>query len=71
MPEPLGIPEQFGRVGVLLLLALVFPALPLLISYAFQKFHIRPDTPDPVKNATSECGLEADGTAWAPFKAPP
>lgn len=69
MPDPLGIPDQFGRVGVLLLLALVFPALPLLISYAFQKFHIRPDNPDPVKNATYECGVEAEGTAWVQFNA--
>ena len=61
------IPEQFGRVGVLLVFALLFPALPLIASFVFYRFRIRPERPDPVKNATYECGVESEGTAWGQF----
>ncbi len=61
------IPEQFGRVGVLLVFALLFPALPLIASFVFYRFRIRPEHPDPVKNATYECGVESEGSAWGQF----
>ena len=63
------IPEQFGRVGVLLIFALLFPALPLVVSYLFYRFRIRPEHPDPIKHATYECGVESEGTAWGQFHA--
>ncbi|MEE8337235.1 MAG: NADH-quinone oxidoreductase subunit A [Dehalococcoidia bacterium] len=63
------IPEQFGRVGVLMLFALSFPALPLIVSQIFYRFKLRPENPDPIKNATYECGVEAEGTAWGQFNA--
>ncbi len=61
------IPEQFGRVAVLLLVALAFPALPLMVSQLFYRLRIRPEHPDPIKNATYECGVESEGTAWGQF----
>ncbi len=69
MPEAPGIPEQFGRVAVLLLFALAFPALPLLLSQLLHRLRIRPEHADPVKNATYECGVESEGTAWGQFNA--
>ena len=63
------IPEQFGRVGVLVLLGVVFPAIPLAASYAFYRLRRRPERPDPVKSATYECGVEAEGNAWGQFNA--
>ncbi len=63
------IPEQFGRVGVLMLFALSFPALPLIVSQLFYRLRIRPEHPDPVKNATYECGVESEGSAWGQFNA--
>lgn len=63
------IPEEFGRVGALLLLALAFPALPLAVSQLFYRFRFRPDRPDPVKLATYECGVESEGSAWGRFNA--
>jgi NADH-quinone oxidoreductase subunit A len=63
------IPEQFGRVGVLILFALAFPALPLLISQIFYRFRFRPENPDPIKNATYECGVESEGAVWGQFNA--
>ncbi len=63
------IPEQFGRVGVLLAFALLFPALPLAASYAFYKLGIRLENHDPIKDATYECGVESEGTSWGQFNA--
>ena len=63
------IPEQFGRVALLLTFAIAFPALPLAISFLFGLLKIRPSRPDPVKNATYECGVEAEGSSWGQFNA--
>ncbi|MEZ4501492.1 MAG: NADH-quinone oxidoreductase subunit A [Dehalococcoidia bacterium] len=63
------MPEQFGRVGLLVGLALAFPALPLVVSQVLYRFKFRPEHPDPVKNATYECGVESEGTAWGQFNA--
>ena len=63
------IPEQFGRVAILLVFALAFPALPLAASFLFYKLRYRPDNPTPVKQATYECGVESEGTSWGQFHA--
>lgn len=63
------IPEQFGRAVILLGIALSFPVLPLTVSYLFYRFRIRPDRPDPIKHATYECGVIAEGGSWGQFNA--
>ena len=63
------IPEQFGRVVVLLGAALAFPALPLTVSYLFYRLRFRPERPDPIKEATYECGVIAEGGSWGQFNA--
>ncbi len=63
------ITEEYGRIAFLLLFALAFPALPLIASQLFYRLRIRPEHPDPVKNATYECGVESEGTAWGQFNA--
>ncbi len=63
------IPEEYGRVAVLTLVAIVFPALPLVVSLLLYRFRFRPERPDPIKNATYECGVEAEGTSWGQFNA--
>jgi len=63
------IPEQFGRVVVLLGAALAFPALPLSVSYLFYRLRFRPERPDPIKEATYECGVIAEGGSWGQFNA--
>jgi NADH:ubiquinone oxidoreductase subunit 3 (subunit A) len=63
------IPEQFGRVAVLTGFALAFPLLPLAASFLFSLLRLRPAHPDPVKDATYECGVESEGTAWGRFHA--
>ena len=63
------IPEQFGRSIILLGIALSFPALPLTVSSLFYRYRIRPDRPDPIKHATYECGVIAEGGSWGQFNA--
>ena len=63
------IPEQFGRVAILLIFALAFPALPLTVSYLFGKLGYRVSNPTPIKQATYECGVESEGTSWGQFHA--
>ena len=59
--------NEFGRTGILLLFALLFPSLPLMVSFAFRLLRLRPDAPDPVKLDTYECGVETEGDTWVQF----
>ena len=63
------IPEVFGRVGILILLALSFPMLPIMVSYLLYRLKVRPEVPNPVKYATYECGVEAEGSSCGQFNA--
>ena len=38
-----------------------------MVSQLFYRLGIRPEHPDPIKNATYECGVESEGTAWGQF----
>ena len=59
--------NEFGRTGILLLFALLFPSLPLMVSFAFRLLRLRPEAPDPVKMDTYECGVETEGDSWVQF----
>ena len=59
--------DQFGRTGFLLLFALAFPLLPIMMSVMLGMLRIRPNRPDPIKEATYECGVETEGDAWGQF----
>ncbi len=59
--------SDWGHVGFLLLLALVFPLGGIASSWLFGILRIRPQAPDPIKEDTYECGVETEGTAWVQF----
>jgi NADH-quinone oxidoreductase subunit A len=59
--------NEFGYVTILLVFAVIFPALPLSISFLLNRLKIRPDEPDPVKSDTYECGVETEGDSWVQF----
>ena len=59
--------SDWGHVGFLLLLALVFPIGGIATSWALGLLKIRPQAPDPIKEDTFECGVETEGTAWVQF----
>lgn len=59
--------DQYGRTGILVLFAILFPAIPLVASFIFYLLKIRPKRPDPVKEDTYECGVETEGETWVQF----
>ncbi len=63
------IPDDFGRIAILLGFAVAFPMLPLGLSYLFYRLKLRPANEGPIKNATYECGVESEGTSWGQFNA--
>jgi NADH-quinone oxidoreductase subunit A len=54
---------NYAFIGVFLVAALSFPAVPLVLA----RF-LRPSRPSPIKQSTYECGLEAIGDIWVQFK---
>jgi len=51
-------------IGIFFLVAVVFPLIPILLAW-----WVAPKKPNPVKNASYECGIESTGTPWIQFKA--
>ena len=58
---------EWGHVGFLVLLALLFPAGGIATSWLLGRLGARPEAPDPIKEDTYECGVETEGTAWVQF----
>ena len=58
---------EWGQVGFLVVLALVFPAGGILSSWMLGQIGVRPDRPEKIKEDTYECGVEPEGTAWVQF----
>lgn len=56
--------KDFGAIGFLLCVAVVFPVMPLIISRLLQPRHATAQ-----KLSTYECGVEPVGRAWVQFKA--
>ena len=58
---------DYGYVGILLvvaiLFAVVFPLIPLILGY----MGIVPRKSNPVKDSTYECGMESIGESWIQF----
>ena len=61
MPEPTLL-TLYGYIGVMLAVAIVFAAIPLVIA----RF-VRPSRPNPVKLSTYECGMETIGPTWIQY----
>ena len=61
MPEPTLL-TLYGYVGVMLAVAVVFAAAPMVIA----RF-VRPSRPNPVKLSTYECGMETIGPTWIQY----
>lgn len=59
--------SDWGHVGFLVLLALLFPIGGIGASWMLGVLKIRPQAPDPVKESTYECGVETEGSAWVQF----
>jgi NADH-quinone oxidoreductase subunit A len=58
---------EWGQAGFLIALALIFPIGGIGSSWLLGRLGIRPENPDPIKEATYECGVETEGPTWVQF----
>jgi NADH-quinone oxidoreductase subunit A len=58
---------EWGQVGFLLLIAIIFPIGGILSSWLLGRIRLRPEYPDRVKESTYECGVETEGPTWVQF----
>ncbi|HLC30464.1 MAG TPA: NADH-quinone oxidoreductase subunit A [Dehalococcoidia bacterium] len=59
--------RDFGYVGLLLVVAIIFPVVTLVLSYLLHLARVRPQKPSPTKSAPYECGRDTIGPAWVQF----
>ena len=59
--------EAYGRAGILLIFAFLFPIAAIVGSFVFGLIKLRPAKPDPVKEDTYECGVTTEGPTWGQF----
>jgi NADH-quinone oxidoreductase subunit A len=58
---------NYGYIGLFLVVAIVFTVTTLLLPVTLRFLKIVPKKPNPVKNATYECGMETIGKTWVQF----
>ncbi|MCC6419906.1 MAG: NADH-quinone oxidoreductase subunit A [Gemmataceae bacterium] len=60
--------HEYGHIGILIAIAIVFPLGAVVTSWALQFAGIRPDVPsDPVKDDIYECGVRTEGPSLVQF----
>jgi len=59
---------EYGHIGILVIIALIFPLGALVTSWAFQFVRVRPpQVPDVVRDDIYECGLRTEGPSLVQF----
>ena len=58
---------DFGYIGILLIIAVLFTVTTLLLPLTLALFGIVPRKSTPVKASTYECGMETIGKTWVQF----
>lgn len=58
---------QYGYIGLLVIVAALFPLAALITSFVFSFLRIRPKRLTPAKQTTYECGMEPMGSSWIQF----
>jgi NADH-quinone oxidoreductase subunit A len=56
--------SQYAFIAIFAIIAIVLPVVGLAVAWL-----LRPKKPNPIKNATYECGMETIGDTWIQFKA--
>ena len=59
--------DNYGYIGIFLIVAAVFAIALPLIPYILSLFGIVPRKPDQVKSSTYECGMDTVGSSWVQF----
>jgi len=58
---------NYGYIGLFLIVAILFASLIVIIPIFLRFLKIVPHNPNPIKNATFECGMETIGKTWVQF----
>ena len=58
---------NYGYVGLFLIVAVLFACVVIIIPIVLRFLKIVPHNPNPIKNATFECGMETIGRTWVQF----
>ena len=60
--------HEYGHLGILVIIALIFPLGAVVTSWALEFVGIRPRVPsDPIKKDTYECGVKTEGGSLPQF----
>ncbi|MBA7602725.1 NAD(P)H-quinone oxidoreductase subunit 3 [subsurface metagenome] len=58
---------NYGYIGLFLIVAVLFTLFMVIIPIILRFLKIVPSHPNPIKNATFECGMETIGKTWVQF----
>jgi len=58
---------NYGYIGLFVIAAVLFTLLMVTIPIVLRFLKVAPHNPNPVKNATFECGMETIGKTWVQF----
>ena len=58
---------DFGYVGLFIIFTVLFALLIVIIPLVLRFLKVVPHNPNPIKNATFECGMETIGKTWVQF----
>jgi NADH-quinone oxidoreductase subunit A len=58
---------DFGYIGILLIVGILFMVTTLLIPVVLSFFNIVPRKSNPIKTSTYECGMVTIGKSWVQF----
>ena len=59
--------ENFGFIGLYIIVAVIFAAIMILLPVLFRYLKVVPHHPNPVKESTFECGMETIGRTWVQY----
>ena len=59
--------ENYGYIGLFLVVALLFTVTTIVIPKVLRFFKIVPNNPTATKGSTFECGMETIGETWVQF----
>ena len=59
--------SNYGYVGLFVIAAIIVPIIMIALPVIFRYLRLVPHHPNPVKNATFECGMETIGKTWVQF----
>ena len=58
---------NYGYVGLFIIVAILLSLVMVIIPIILRFLKVVPHNPNPVKNATFECGMETIGKTWVQF----